>query len=199
MPRLVHRLDKGTSGVLLVAKTDRARVELGRQFEDREVRKEHLALAKGEPGGDSGTVDLPVVPEPRATPGRPRMMTVPPGEGPEARTDWSVEERFRGYALLRFRLHTGRTHQIRVHLASLGHPVVGDRLYGGRRPGTLPALLRYPSQALHARAIGFRHPVSGEALRIVAPLPIAMEELLDALRSRPSPAGRAGDRPAARR
>jgi 23S rRNA pseudouridine1911/1915/1917 synthase len=194
VPRLVHRLDKGTSGVLLVAKTDRARVELGRQFEDREVRKEYLALVRGEPRGDSGTVDLPVVPEPRSVPGRPRMTTVPVGEGPEARTDWSVEERFRGYALLRFRLHTGRTHQIRVHSLALGLPLVGDDQYGDGKPFTAsvaagadaPARGEEPlvaRTALHSARLVFTHPRSGEPVDARAPLPDDLQKAVRALKN----------------
>jgi len=194
VPRLVHRLDKGTSGVLLVAKTDRARAELGRQFEDREVGKEYLALVRGAPRGDGGTVDLPVVPEERTGPGRPRMRTLPAGEGPEARTDWTVEERFRGFALLRFVLHTGRTHQIRVHALSLGHPLVGDDLYGDGRPLTpstaagadAPARGEEPlvdRVALHSARLVFAHPGTGARVDARAPLPADMAAAVEALRA----------------
>ncbi len=193
VPRLVHRLDKGTSGVLLVAKTDRARAELGRQFEDREVGKEYLALALGDPEAGSGTVDLPIVPEVLAVPGRPRMRTLPRGQGPGARTDWRVEERFGRYVLLRLVLHTGRTHQIRVHCAALGHPLVGDDQYGDGRPlhasvaagadapdhGEEPLLDRV---ALHSARLVFTHPATGRRMDVEAPLPGDMARAVAALR-----------------
>jgi 23S rRNA pseudouridine1911/1915/1917 synthase len=193
VPRLVHRLDKGTSGVLLVAKTDRARAELGRQFEDREVEKEYEALALGDPRGNRGTVDLSIVPETPAREGKPRMMTVPVGSGPEARTDWRVEERFGRFVLLRLVLHTGRTHQIRVHCAALGHPLVADDQYGDGKllyrttaagadapeRGEPPILDRV---ALHSARLAFTHPRTGKRMDINAPLPRDMAEAVEALR-----------------
>jgi 23S rRNA pseudouridine1911/1915/1917 synthase len=193
VPRLAHRLDKGTSGVLLVAKTDHARAELGRQFEDREVTKEYLALVQGDPRGEAGTADLPIVPEVLPVPGKPRMRTVPPGEGPETRTDWRVEERFRRHALLRLALHTGRTHQIRVHCAAMGHPLVGDDQYGDGKPlfrsvalgagapehGEEPLLARV---ALHSARLVFTHPSTGRRMEVEAPLPEDMARAVEALR-----------------
>lgn len=194
VPKLVHRIDRGTSGVLLVAKTDRARAELGRQFEDREVEKEYLALVRGLPREDGGLVDLPIVPEEPARPGKPRMMTVPVGSGPDARTGWKVEERLRGHALLRLFLYTGRTHQIRVHCAALGHPLVADDQYGDGKAlypstaagadaperGEAPLLDRV---ALHAARLVFTHPTTGERVAVEAPLPPDMRTALAALRS----------------
>jgi len=193
VPRLVHRLDKGTSGVLLVAKTSRARAELGRQFEDREVEKEYLALVLGIPRGEGGTVDLPVVPVEPPGPGKPRMRTVPRGKGPEARTDWRVEERFGRHALVRFTLHTGRTHQIRVHARALGHPLVCDDAYGDGRAlhpstaagadapdhGEAPLLDRV---ALHSARLVFTHPATGARVAVEAPLPQDMARAVEALR-----------------
>jgi 23S rRNA pseudouridine1911/1915/1917 synthase len=192
VPRLVHRLDKGTSGVLLVAKTDRARAELGRQFEDREVEKEYLALVRGRPRGDSGTVDLPIVPEVLSAPGRPRMRTVAPGAGPPARTGWRVERRFAGYALLRLFLFTGRTHQIRVHCASMGLPLVADDQYGDGRALTasLAAGAAAPERgeeallarvALHSARLVFTHPVTGRRVAVEAPLRGDMARAVEAL------------------
>ena len=193
VPRLVHRLDRGTSGVLLVAKTDHARAELGRQFEDREVSKEYLALAHGNPRADGGTVDLPIVPEEPPRPGKPMMTTVPVGSGPDARTDWRVEERFGRFVLLRLTLHTGRTHQIRVHCASLGHPLVADDQYGDGKPlypstaagadaperGETPLLDRV---ALHSALLVFHHPVTGVRTEVRAPLPPDLARAVEALR-----------------
>jgi 23S rRNA pseudouridine1911/1915/1917 synthase len=194
VPRLVHRLDRGTSGVLLVAKTDAARRELGRQFEDREVEKEYLALALGDPRAGRGTVDLPIVPEDPPRPGKPRMRTLLRGAGPPARTDWSVEERFGRFVLLRLVLHTGRTHQIRVHCAALGHPLACDDVYGDGRPlfpsvaagadaperGEEPLLDRV---ALHSARLVFRHPVTGARVAVEAPLPADMARAVRALRA----------------
>jgi 23S rRNA pseudouridine1911/1915/1917 synthase len=193
VPRLVHRLDKGTSGVLLVAKTGRARAELGRQFEEREVEKEYLALVHGDPRGDAGTVDLPIVPEVLREAGRPRMTTAPIGEGPDARTDWRVEERFGRFALVRFVLHTGRTHQIRVHAAALGHPLACDDQYGDGRPLTpsLAAGADAPERgeeplldrvALHSARLVFTHPATGERMAVEAPLPPDLARAVAALR-----------------
>ena len=193
VPKIVHRLDKGTSGVLLVAKDDPARRELGRQFEDREVRKEYLALVHGRPARSSGRIELPIVPAVLPVPGKPRMRTVPAGEGPPARTDWSVEERLGRFALLRLVLHTGRTHQIRVHCASLGHPLVADDVYGDGRAlyastaagadaptrGEEPLLDRV---ALHSTRLRFRHPVHGTPITVEAPLPADMLAAVTALR-----------------
>ncbi len=193
VPKLAHRLDKGTSGVLLVAKTDRARAELGRQFEDREVGKEYLALALGDPRGDGGTVDLPIVPVVLVEPGKPRMRTVPPGLGPETRTDWRVEERFGRFVLLRLILHTGRTHQIRVHCAALGHPLLCDDQYGDGKalyPSTA-AGADAPDQgepplidrvALHSARLVFTHPGTGKRMAVEAPLPPDMAAAVEALR-----------------
>ena len=194
VPRLVHRIDKGTSGVLLVAKTHRARAELGRQFEDREVEKEYLALAAGSPREGEGMIDIPIVPEEPARPGKPRMMTAPAGKGPGARTGWRVEERFRSHVLLRLFLYTGRTHQIRVHCAAMGHPLVADDQYGDGKflypstaagadapeRGETPLLDRV---ALHAARLVFTHPVTGERMAMEAPLPEDLRKAVAALRA----------------
>jgi 23S rRNA pseudouridine1911/1915/1917 synthase len=193
VPKLVHRIDRGTSGVLLVAKTDAARRELGRQFEEREVEKEYLALVRGTPRKDSGLVDLPIVPAESAVPGKPKVKTVPVGEGPDARTGWRVEERFRGCALLRLELHTGRTHQIRVHCAAIGHPLLCDDQYGDGKAlypstaagadaperGEAPLLDRV---ALHSARLVFDHPVTGKRTTVEAPLPEDMRRAVEALR-----------------
>lgn len=184
-PGIVHRLDRGTSGVLLVAKDDQTHRALARQFASRSVEKDYLALVHGVPARARGEVDAPIGRDPRQ---RKRMSTRA-SRGREARTSWSLEEAFDGAALLRVRIHTGRTHQIRVHLASVGHPVVGDAVYGGTRPpasraaAARQALRALARPALHAARIAFTHPSSGERLAFASPLPADLARTLDALRA----------------
>ncbi len=184
-PGIVHRLDRGTSGVLLVAKDDETHRALVRQFAARAVEKEYLALVHGVPAHAQGEVRAAIGRDPVR---RQRMSTRAP-RGREARTSWTVEETFDGAALLRVRIHTGRTHQIRVHLASIGHPVAGDATYGGRRPPSSRAaaaretLSGLGRPALHAARIAFTHPATGERVAYVAPLPADLAQALDALRA----------------
>ena len=178
VPRLVHRIDQLTSGVLLVAKTDHARIELGRQFEAREVDKHYLALTDGAPDGDAGEIDAPLGPA-RGAPIR-IMQGVRPDVGLPSRTRWEVVERYASpadgaRALIRCEPLTGRTHQIRVHLAHAGWPILCDHLYGDAEPirdeaGNL-LLDRF---ALHARRLRFTHPVTGERMELESPLPADM-------------------------
>jgi 23S rRNA pseudouridine1911/1915/1917 synthase len=184
-PGIVHRLDKGTSGLLVVAKDDAAHQALARQFASRTVEKEYLALVHGAPSRATGRIESAIGRDPVH---RKRMSTRAP-RGREARTSWSVAERFDGASLLRVRIHTGRTHQIRVHLASIGHPVVGDALYGGtrtpssRHASARAALRSLARPALHAARLAFDHPRTGERLTFEAPLPPDLAGLLDALRT----------------
>jgi len=184
-PGIVHRLDKGTSGLLLVAKNDAAHRALALQFAGRSVEKEYLALVLGVPRTREGTIDAPIGRDPRD---RKRMSVVAP-RGREARSTWRVVESFDGAALLRVRIHTGRTHQIRVHLASLGHPVAGDATYGGTRAASSrgaaarAALESLTRPALHAARLSFRHPRTGEHLAFESPLPRDLETVLEALRA----------------
>ena len=170
-PGIVHRLDKGTSGLLVVAKDDETHRALVRQFAGRTVEKEYLALVLGVPSRPSGEVDAPIGRDPVHR----QKMSVRAPRGREARSSWRIEERFDGATLLRVRIHTGRTHQIRVHLASIGHPVAGDATYGGtrtpssRRAGAREALVSLQRPALHAARLAFVHPGSGERLEFEAP------------------------------
>ena len=179
-PGIVHRLDKETSGVLLVAKNDRAHRGLSEQFAGRHLRKEYLALASGVPRLRSGVIDRAISRHPVH---RERMTA---GEGGRpARTDWDVVEAFGDQAaLVRCRIHSGRTHQIRVHLKSIGHPVLGDRTYGWKPNPRLPDPARV---MLHAERIAFLHPVTAQALDLHAPLPGDFLEMLAALRALPAP------------
>lgn len=173
-PGIVHRLDKDTSGVMVVAKSDAAHASLAKQIKDRTAGRKYLALVHGNVQAETGLVDAPI--------GRHRLdrkkMAVDPDHGREARTRFRVVERFGDYTLVECRLETGRTHQIRVHMAHIGHPVVGDPKYGPRRSPFAIA-----GQALHSAELVFRHPVSGAALTFTAPLPDDMAAILRALRA----------------
>lgn len=176
-PGIVHRLDKGTSGVLVLAKSRAAYEGLVRQLAARAVRRRYLAVVHGRLQRSEGVVDAPIGRDPRH---RKRMAVLPPGKGRPALTRWRVIERFRDHTLVEARLETGRTHQIRVHMASLGHPVVGDDLYGHRRPRPP---IPFEGHALHAAEIAFVHPVTGERMEFTAALPPRMERLLSHLRN----------------
>ncbi len=189
-PGIVHRLDKGTSGLLVVAKTDAAHAALARQFMERTIRRRYLALVWGLPA-ERGTVETWLGRDPRD---RRRMAVVPEGRGKHALTHFERVEAMRDTALVRFRLETGRTHQIRVHARHLGHPILGDPVYDGQAvrsgpdTGTRRAFFRnlfeaMPRQALHAATLGFRHPTTGEAVDFEAPLPADMQHVLDRLRA----------------
>jgi len=174
-PGIVHRLDRDTSGVLLVARTLAALEHLARQFRERTVEKRYLALVRGVVKGKEGTIERPIGRHPRER----KRMSVRSRRGRSAITHWRVLERLPGATLVALRPETGRTHQLRVHLAAMGHPIVGDRIYGARRR---ESLLVFPRQALHAEAIGFRHPRTGRPLVIRSPLPSDLDGLLAALR-----------------
>jgi len=174
-PGLVHRLDRDTSGVILVARTDAAHRSLAAQFSGREVEKVYLALVHGRLAADSGRIDKPIARDPQ----RRTRMTARLASGRPALTSYRVLRRWPGFSYLEVRIHTGRTHQIRAHLAAIGHPVVGDRLYGApaRIPG-LPSLGRF---FLHAHRIRFRSPSTGRPLTIEAPLAAELAAFLEAV------------------
>ena len=162
-PGIVHRIDRDTSGLLIAAKNDTAHLALADQLKDHSLYREYEAVAVGGFKEDTGTVDLPIA---RHQTDRKRMA-VNHMTGKRAVTHWTVLERFSGYTHLQCRLETGRTHQIRVHLAHLGHPVLGDPVYGGVRKG-FPELT---GQCLHARRLSFLHPRTGERITVESPLP----------------------------
>ncbi|HEV3362912.1 MAG TPA: RluA family pseudouridine synthase [Acidimicrobiia bacterium] len=171
-PGIVHRLDKDTSGVMVVAKHDRAQQSLVDQLKARTVHKEYVALVAGEPSPPEGIIDAPIARDPHD---RKRMAVI--SDGREARTRYATEERFGRSSLVRAFPETGRTHQIRVHLAAIGHPVAGDVRYGGRRPA-----LPVDRPFLHAHFLAFDHPATGERRDHTSPLPADLEEARELLR-----------------
>ena len=177
-PGIVHRLDRETSGVILAAKTDQAHAALAGIFANREIEREYLAIVAGAPELLSGSIRAPIGRHPVH---RYKMSVVDEGEGREARTDWEKIEGYgKAYSLLRCKIFTGRTHQIRVHLSSEGHPVLGDRVYGFR---TDPRLVKPPPRVmLHAIRLRFRHPITNEALEVTAPIPDDFREQAEQLR-----------------
>lgn len=172
-PGIVHRLDKDTSGVLLVAKNDQAHVALSGQLAAHKMQKTYAALALGRFREPEGEIDAPIARDPR---GRKRMAVLPGGR--QALTYYHVVEEFAACSLLRVRIVTGRTHQIRVHLRSVGHAVVGDSIYGPPK-----AAVTAPRLMLHAARLCFEHPATGEALCFTAPLPEAFEAVLQKQRA----------------
>jgi len=188
-PGIVHRLDRDTSGVILVAKNDQAHGNLGVQFESRTIQKQYYALVAGNPQRDRDVIDLPIGMHPTHREKMAIRRDDPSSR--EARTFYEVVERFDGFAAVAVSPKTGRTHQIRVHLDHIGCPVLCDKQYGGRSQITRGEIRRDPSdtfvlmdrQALHAQRIHFLHPATGEPIEIEAPLPQDMISLLDELRA----------------
>jgi 23S rRNA pseudouridine1911/1915/1917 synthase len=188
-PGIVHRLDKDTSGTLVVAKTAAAHAELSHQFKQRAVGKTYLALVAGTMKKSQGMIDLPIGRHPQD---RKRMSTFS-HRTRDAETRWRLREPFSGCSLLEVDLKTGRTHQIRVHFSAIHHPIVGDPVYGPKRrksssgpyglPKTVVGILTTAGrQMLHAWRLVCRHPVTGEQQLFESPLPADMSRLLDALR-----------------
>ena len=175
-PGIVHRLDKGTSGLLVAAKHDQAHQHLAAQFKAHSIDREYLALVRGSPGEDRGSIDAPIG---RSHSDRKKFSTRT-RSGRHAITHWSVERRMGPMTLLRVRLETGRTHQIRVHLTSVGLPIAGDPVYGGGRAVTRE--LGLTRQALHAARLGFEHPSRGERLVFESDLPDDLAQVIEGLR-----------------
>ncbi len=195
-PGIVHRLDKDTSGLLVVAKDDFTHRDLSAQFKEHTPLRKYIGIVWGQIA-DEGQIEATIGRHPKHR----QKMSVGPKRGREARTHWRVREHYENFCLAEFRLQTGRTHQIRVHLSSLGHPLLGDPLYGGRKKlaiiEPLPlrqALQNLRRQALHAAELGFVHPVTREKLMFSSAVPQDMEEAIAALREwddpRKGPSGR---------
>jgi 23S rRNA pseudouridine1911/1915/1917 synthase len=185
-PGIVHRLDKDTSGVMVVAKEDQAYQSLTRQFKNRTVEKKYLAITYGKFHQEEGVIDSPI----GRHPSQRKKMSTRTRKGRVAVTRWKVLERLDGFTLLEISPQTGRTLQIRVHFSSMGHPLLGDPLYGRKgRPGTIrdpvlkECMKRMNRQALHAHQLAFIHPRTGEKVKFVAPIPQDMKEVLEWLRS----------------
>jgi len=177
-PGIVHRLDKDTTGAIVIAKTDFAHQHLQQQLQAKTARREYLGIVYGTPKVESGTIDLPVGRHPVD---RLRNTILPIEQGGKsAVTHWQIEERLRSFSLIKFRLETGRTHQIRIHAAKMGHPIVGDPIYGsGRSIG-----VNLPGQALHAWHLQLIHPQTGDLVSVTAPIPSYFLTLLQVLRNR---------------
>ena len=171
-PGIVHRIDKDTSGLLAVAKNDRAHVWLASQLKDHTMARTYEAIVCGNLKEDSGTVDAPIGRHPSD---RKKMCVIQRNSKP-AVTHWEVVKRYRGYTHVRCNLETGRTHQIRVHMAYMGHPILGDTVYGHKKKE-----LGQESQCLHAGALRFLHPADGRPVLVIAPLPGYFQEVLDKL------------------
>ena len=171
-PGIVHRIDKDTSGLLAVAKNDLAHAVLASQLKDHTMARTYEAIVCGSFREDSGTVDAPIGRHPSDR----KKMTVTERNSKHAVTHWEVIARYRGYTHIRCRLETGRTHQIRVHMAHIGHPILGDLVYGRKKPE-----LGQSSQVLHAGALCFRHPRDGRPVMVFAPLPEYFEQVLHKL------------------
>lgn len=174
-PGIVHRIDKDTTGSLVICKNDAAHRSVAQQLQDHTVTRRYRGIVTGNLKDDSGTITGNIG---RSTRDRKKMAVVREG-GKRAVTHYRVLERFGNYTYCEFRLETGRTHQIRVHMASIGHPLLGDEVYGGSRKGFPEA----EGQTLHAMVIGFRHPSDGRYIECTAPLPAYFEEILNRLRN----------------
>ena len=173
-PGIVHRLDKDTSGLLIVAKNDEAHMNMSKQIQERKVTKKYIALVRGVVAEDEATIDLPIA---RSTKDRKKMAVDPKGKN--AVTHFKVLKRYDNYTLLELKIDTGRTHQIRVHMSYIGHPVVGDEVYSNGKNE-----FGVQGQMLHARYLQFKHPITGMELSLEAPIPEYFEDVLEKLKNR---------------
>ena len=172
-PGIVHRIDRDTSGLIIAAKNDKAHLALAEQLQDHSLARVYHAIAVGGFREDSGTVDAPIGRHPVDR----KRMAIDPRNGRRAVTNWTVLERFDRHTHIQCQLETGRTHQIRVHMASLGHPLLGDVVYGNKKP--YPGLA---GQCLHARKLKFIHPSTGKLVEVECPLPDWFETILNKMR-----------------
>lgn len=173
-PGIVHRLDKDTSGLIIVAKNDLAHINMSKQIKDRQVKKIYIALVKGNISEDEATINMPIG---RSTKDRKKMAVRK--DGKEALTHFKVLKRYEKYTLLEIKIDTGRTHQIRVHMAEIGHPVVGDIVYSNGKNE-----FGIEGQMLHARSLDFRHPITGKQMHLEAELPQYFKDVLKKLDGR---------------
>ena len=168
-PGIVHRLDKDTSGLLIVAKNDKAHIAMSEQIKDRKVKKIYIALVRGVIGEDEATIDMPIG---RSTKDRKKMAVTKNGK--QAITHFRVLKRYPKYTLLEIKIDTGRTHQIRVHMAEVGHPVIGDTVYSNGKNS-----FGVEGQMLHAKSLEFAHPITGKTMYLIAELPQYFKEILE--------------------
>ena len=173
-PGIVHRLDKDTSGLLIVAKNDEAHIKMSKQIQDKKVEKRYIALVRGNVPDDEATIDMPIA---RSKVDRKKMAV--DKNGKEAVTHFKVLKRYGNYTLLEIKIDTGRTHQIRVHMSYIGYPVVGDSVYSSGKNE-----FGVEGQMLHARYLKFKHPITGKELNLEAPLPEYFEKIIKQLESR---------------
>ncbi len=178
-PGLVHRLDRNTSGVIVIAKTPRAMRTLGKHFRERWVKKFYLALVSGRMEKDAGEIDAPIGCDPKTW---PHWRVMDEGDAKAAQTRFRVKQRLTAHTLVELEPLTGRTHQLRIHCSLIGHPIVGDPIYAPE-PDPIVNAHRIKHHLLHAARLSFRHPATGQAMEIEAPMPEAMRELLESLRS----------------
>ena len=170
-PGIVHRIDKDTSGLLIIAKNDKAHINLSEQIKNREITKKYIAIVRGVIKENSATIDMPIG---RSDKDRKKMAVRK--DGKNAVTNFDVIKRYNGYTLLDIKIDTGRTHQIRVHMAEIGYPIVGDYVYSnGKNP------FGVEGQMLHAKFLEFKHPITGKEMKLEAPLPEYFEEVLEKL------------------
>ena len=179
-PGIVHRLDKDTSGLLIIAKNDKAHLAMSEQIQNRQMKKTYLALVRGVIAENEATIKMPIG---RSTKDRKKMAVVKNGK--EAITHFKVLDRFSKYTYIEVKIETGRTHQIRVHMAEIGHPVIGDLVYSNGKNE-----FGVEGQMLHAKSLDFKHPITEKQMHLEAPLPEYFEKILEDLKAKNSPVGK---------